>query len=109
MDAREERLARNEALFREVNEKVLAVASRHGVDAHVYSFFCECSNRDCTLQLSMSVPAYEAVRAHPERFIVAPGHWLPEIERTVESLDGYDVVEKNGDAAELVDALDPRS
>ena len=108
MDAREERLARNEALFREVNEQIRVAATRHGVDAHVYEFFCECSNTDCNFRLSLTLAAYEAVRAHPSRFFVAPGHWLPEIEHVVERRDGHDVVDKEGDAARLTAELDPR-
>ncbi|MGI9110630.1 MAG: hypothetical protein ACR2GT_00200 [Gaiellaceae bacterium] len=109
MDPREERLARNEVLFREVNEQVLEVAAGHGQDGHRYEFFCECSNRDCTLKLSLAVEAYEAVRAYPDRFAVAPGHGMPEIERVVERCDGYDVVAKDGLAGRLAEVHDPRS
>ena len=68
MDAREQRLAQNEALFREVNEKVEAIAAAHGDDDHLYEFYCECANADCTLQVPATLAAYEGVRAHPRRF-----------------------------------------
>lgn len=109
MDAREERLARNEVLFREVNEQIRVAARGHGVDEHVYEFFCECSNVDCDYKLSLTLAAYERVRANADRFFVAPGHWLPEIEHPVERCDGYDVVAKEGEAARLAERLDPRS
>ena len=110
MDAREERLARNEALFRDVNERVRAIAAQHGgAEPHVYQFFCECSNVDCTFQLEVTLPQYEAVRAYPNRFLVAPDHWLPEVETVVERTDRWWTVEKHGDAAELAAELDPRS
>lgn len=109
MDAREERLARNEALFREVNERVRAVAAQHGGEPHLYQFFCECSNVDCTFQLEATLGEYEAVRARPNRFLVAPDHWLPEVETVAERTDRWWVVEKHGDAAELAEELDPRS
>jgi hypothetical protein len=109
MEERERRLAQNEILFREVNERVDAVASAHGDDDHVYEFYCECSNADCTMQLPLPLKAYEAVRAHPSRFIVAPGHALPEIESVVEQADDWWVVEKSGEAAVLAAGLDPRS
>jgi hypothetical protein len=108
VDAREERLARNEVLFREVNEQILVAAQGHGVDEHVYDFFCECSNRDCDSRLSLGLAAYEQVRSHSNRFFVAAGHWLPEIEEIVEHRGAYDVVAKHGEAARLADALDPR-
>lgn len=109
MDAREERLARNEVLFRDVNERVREIATTHGNDGHVYDFFCECSNRDCDLRLSLTVREYEAVRARGHWFIVSPGHVFPEIEHVVEHHDGYDVVAKEDDAALLTRQLDPRA
>jgi hypothetical protein len=109
MDARQERLARNEALFREVNERVRAIATVHGRDAHVYEFFCECSNTDCTFQLRTTLAEYEAVRAHGDRFLVAPEHALPEIEVVIERTDAWWVVQKQGEPGELAEELDPRS
>jgi hypothetical protein len=109
MDAREQRLAQNEALFREVNEKVEAVAAIHGDDDHVYEFLCVCSNADCSVQVPASLAAYEAVRAHPRRFLITPEHWLPDIETVVEKSDDWWVIEKEGEAGRLVEHLDPRS
>jgi hypothetical protein len=108
MDEREQRLAQNEALFREVNEQVEAIASVHGDDEHVYEFYCECSNADCTLQVRATLAAYEAVRADARHFLVAPEHWLPEIETVVAKSDDWWVIEKQGDAGRLVEHLDPR-
>ncbi len=109
MDARETRLAKNEALFRLVNERIEEAASPGRLDGHVYEFVCECSNTDCTLLLPLTVPEYEEVRKDPRRFIVAPGHELPEIETVVARGHGYQVVTKHGDAAEFVAEHDPRS
>ncbi len=109
MDPRQERLALNEALFREVNERVRAIAAAHGDDDHVYEFYCECSNADCTFQLQATLADYEAVRAHGDRFMIAPSHSLPEIETVVERTDKRWVVEKQGEPAELVEELDPRN
>lgn len=109
MDAREERLARNEALFREVNERIEQHALRDGTDVHEYEFFCECSNIDCVLRLSMPLRVYEDVRSDPTHFVVAPGHELPEIEVVIRRTLGYQIVKKDGDAGRLVIARDPRS
>ena len=51
VDERERRLAKNEALFRELNERIEQVAIGQAEDAHVFEFLCECSNIDCTLRL----------------------------------------------------------
>ena len=109
MDPRQERLARNEALFRDVNERVREIAALHGDDDHVYEFYCECSNADCTFQLKATLTEYEGVRAHGDRFLIAPSHSLPEIERVIDRSERWWVVEKLGEPAELVEELDPRS
>jgi hypothetical protein len=109
MDAREERLARNETLFRSVNENIESAAASERTDDHVFEFFCECSNVDCNLLLPMTVAEYEQVRADPKQFVVAPGHELPEIEAVVTRTNSYQVVVKEGEAAEFVTEHDPRS
>jgi len=109
MDSREERLARNESIFREVNERVREIAVEHGTDGHIYAFYCECSNPDCTLRLNLTVAEYEMVRSEGHRFLIAPGHNLPEIERVIMRTENWWVIAKEGEAGELADELDPRS
>ena len=108
MDAREERLARNETLFRSVNENIEEAAQSSQLDEHVFEFFCECSNIDCTLLLPLTLSQYERVRTDPRQFVVAPGHELPEIEIVVDRSSAYQVVVKEGEAAEFVTEHDPR-
>ncbi|MBV8064682.1 MAG: hypothetical protein JOY73_04085 [Actinobacteria bacterium] len=111
MDAREERLARNEVVFRSVNERIeqTAASARGGTDeSHVFEFVCECSNADCNLLLPMTVAEYESVRAIPTLFVVAHGHELPEIETVVLRKGAYQAVTKRGEAAEFVTERDPR-
>ena len=109
MDAREERLARNEVLFRDVNERIEQVAAPEGPDdPNVFEFFCECSNVDCTLRLPMTLAAYGEVRSDSSLFVVAPGHDVPEIEEVLRRTDAYQVVKKEGEAARLAAARDPR-
>lgn len=108
MNPRDRRMAENEALFREVNERVEAIASRHGDDDHVYEFYCECANTDCTMHISVTLAVYEAVRASGRRFLVRPDHVIPEAEQVVERGDGWWVIEKLGDAGEFAERLDPR-
>jgi hypothetical protein len=55
-----------------------------------------------------TIAQYEAVRAHPTRFLVTPEHSLPEIETVVEKGDTWWVIEKQGEAGRLVEHLDPR-
>jgi hypothetical protein len=108
VDSREQRLARNENLFREINERVREIAAVHGADLHLYEFYCECSNTDCTLRVELHLRDYERVRERGDRFLIAPGHNLPDIEEIVERNDGWWVIQKEGPAGELAEELDPR-
>ena len=108
MNPRDRRLAENEILFRQVNEGVEESASRHGDDDHVYDFYCECANADCTMHVHVTLAVYEEVRASGRRFVVLPGHDLPEVEDVVERNEGFWVIEKQGEAGALADAADPR-
>ena len=108
MDERERRLAQNEALFREVNERVNSLATDHS-SAASYEYVCECSNPDCTFQIPLGASEYEAVRANPRQFVVLPEHHVPEIENVVTEADRYWIVRKIGEEGEFVEKLDPRS
>ncbi|MFL5920876.1 MAG: hypothetical protein ACJ75Q_13695 [Gaiellaceae bacterium] len=113
MGARDERLAGNEALFREVNERVAEVAEDFveiETTADPVEFNCECVRAACTEQISMTLVEYEAIRAVPTRFAVVAGHELPEIERVVERHPSYVVVEKEDeDAEQVARETDPRA
>jgi hypothetical protein len=108
MDEREHRLAQNEVLFREVNERVETLAHEFGPNVP-YEFFCECANADCTFRLALPLSVYESVRADAQQFIVLPLHYTPEVEDLVVKEDAYWIVRKTGEAGEYVEHLDPRS
>ena len=112
MGARDERLAGNEALFREVNERVAEVAEQLEAPptAESFKFTCECGNATCTEEIAMTLEEYEALRAVPTHFAVVDGHVLPEIERVVERKPSYLVVEKQEEeAVEVAHKTDPRT
>jgi hypothetical protein len=99
------RAAQIEANTRRVNEAIEA-----GTDEDQLVFLCECGRVDCGMTIRLGHDAYEAVRTDFDRFLVAPGHVLPEIEEVAEHYDGYLVVRKRAPAARrLVAATDPRS
>jgi hypothetical protein len=105
MDERARRIGKNEALFREVNERIEEIAGGPRIE-----FLCECGNVDCTEPVTLTAGEYEALRAEPDRFAVLPGHEEPDVEDVVERHDGYLVVRKHpGGPAELAEARDPRS
>ena len=110
MGAREERLGANEALFREVNERVAEVAEEFIAGEGPVEFSCECGDGTCAEKITMTVDEYEAVRAKPTQFAVVPGHEVPDIERIVERHPNYLVIEKQDpDAEEVARETDPRT
>ena len=108
MDARERRLAENEVLFREVNERVSTLSDRLGPDVP-YEFLCECANADCTFRITLATAEYESVRADSRQFVVLPMHYTPEVETLVAEHDTHWIVRKTGETGEYVEQLDPRS
>jgi hypothetical protein len=103
-----DRIAANEALFRQVNERVRDVSEGFAaLDPSPIDFVCECGNRDCTEPISLTLPEYEAVRADSARFAVVPDHVIREVERVVARHGSYVVVEKFPREAEIARETDP--
>lgn len=106
MDGREARAAKNEALLREVNDRIEQVGSHLTVmpaDDRL-EFRCECGQPNCDAFVSLTVREYEHVRSDNDRFAVVPGHEDPEIERVVERGEQYLIVDKLPDAERYVGA-----
>lgn len=108
LDARRVRAAKNESLFRSANERLESLNESFELVLERMDFACECSDLGCTDAIPLSIKEYEAIRAHPNRFFVARGHGVPEVERTVEEQPEYVVVEKLGAGAEVARDADPR-
>jgi hypothetical protein len=104
--AQEERLAMNEALFRDVNERIREISATFGQREETYDFLCECSDPACRERVVLTPAQYEAVRSDSTRFVVAKGHVLPEIESVVNRAKDHVVVEKEGAAAAVAIHLD---
>ena len=105
-----ERQARNESLFREVNERIAQL----GTSAQAWSpdgtveFMCECGvDGGCGERVRVPLAAYEKVRTQDDRFVVLPGHETPELEHAVDWTDDYVIVDKVAAAEWIVDD-DPR-
>lgn len=108
-DPRKARIARNEAAFRSLNEQL--VSGPHKMprgEEDLAGFVCECGDAECTAVVRMSIAKYEEIRSHPRRFLLVPGHELPDTEDVVEQGDGYAVAEKHPEVGEIVERSDPR-
>lgn len=103
---REDRLARNEVLFREVNERIEEVAS---TEDGMFEFLCECGLTECTEVVRMTAAEYEGVRADPTTFALVRGHEIEDIEDVVSETDRFNVVRKRPGERDIARLTDPRS
>lgn len=104
----EQRIGKNEAIFRGVNERIEAGELPADADKRV-AFCCECARLGCNALIEVTIAEYEHVRANPRRFLVAVGHEIDGTEFVVESYADHIVVEKIGEAGEVAQSTDPRS
>ena len=87
-----QRLARNQVIFREVNERLRGMAD--AVPDGTVEYLCECSDVHCTEKIELKLFEYETVRARPKRFFIVLGHERLEVERVIDENDRYAIVEK---------------
>jgi hypothetical protein len=104
LEERRERAARNQSLFREVNERIEEL---QWFPSFV-EFVCECGRQECAERVPLRIEEYEEIRSDANRFFVATGHEITEVERIVASKDRYLVVAKLGSGATIAKKLDPR-
>jgi|SRR5215218_9873709 len=102
-DARAERIAENEARFRDINERLRGDLQPVTDDAEAVRFVCECGNASCRDAVEVPLRDYRAVRLNPRHFAVVPGHEIPDVEAVVERNDGYFVIEKPAEVAHILE------
>lgn len=108
MDESQRRVGQNEALFREVNERIERVSDALEVTPQRLAILCECGDIDCMQQLEVTQEEFERVRRDPTLFFVCSGHSDNGVEDVVEHHDRYDVVRKISEAAKVARDTDPR-
>jgi anti-sigma factor RsiW len=101
-DARTERVAENEARFRDINERLRGDLEPLADESEPLRFVCECGNAGCREGVPLAVAEYLAIRADPMHFGIVPGHEIPDLETVVERHDGYFVIEKPAEVADIV-------
>ena len=109
MSSNEERIGLNEAVFREVNERIEDLAETFDLKTQSLDLICECGDVACVERVSMTRAEYEELRSNPHHFAVHPGHEYPDVETVVAKQKGYDVVSKNrGVSEQIAEQTDPR-
>jgi hypothetical protein len=114
----ERRLAENQVVFRENNEKVQkgidkanAIAAEEGAeplslgaDTLLY-FNCECSDENCRKRIKVTLTDYNRIHSKRNRFVIACGHDVPKIEDVTEKEAEYCVVTKHETPPQSADRL----
>lgn len=109
VDERARRVAVNEAVFREVNERIKALVRSFESRSDRLDLICECGDGGCTRRIDLDPQEYERLRSDSLTFAVAKGHDEPGVEEVVEHRSGYDVVRKVAAEAErIAEETDPR-
>jgi hypothetical protein len=105
---RDESLAKNEELFRKVNERIETISQAVADDDELMEYLCECDQPECYGRVRATRTEYESVRAESTHFIVLPGHDDPRVERVTVANERFLIVEKQGVAARDAEQSDPR-
>jgi hypothetical protein len=106
MSERAKRLAMNEVLFREMNERVEERVQSSAGSGTPFEIICECANIDCRQRITLTTTEYEQAHADPAQFTIAPGHTAIDIEEVVTRNQHFDVVRKRGLAGDIAEAID---
>jgi hypothetical protein len=88
-----ERIAENNAAFREANDKIRDRANEYRPEMERIPFLCECPRPDCVEIVRMTLAEYGELRSDSNRFMTAVGHESAG-EAVVLRPEGYVIVEK---------------
>jgi hypothetical protein len=111
MGETQKRKALNEAVFREVNERIELLQHPFATaEQRPLNIVCECDRLTCAEQLSVRLETYEKVRSDASLFLVRPGHDDETVEDIVDTGGDYMIVRKRiGEPRDIAEQTDPRS
>jgi hypothetical protein len=104
VNERDERIAKNETVFRAANREIEHAEQEEGGGTHrPIEVLCECGRPGCSGLISLTIAQYKDVHSQDDRFVVVRGHENARIERVVEERADYLVVDKFGEAEEIAE------
>jgi hypothetical protein len=103
LDLQRERAARNQSLFRDINERIEELQFDHG--QRTSGYVCECLDTTCTELIQVEHDEYKRIRRNPTEFVVVPGHEYPAVEEVVDKTARWYVVRKIGAGGEVANQL----
>jgi hypothetical protein len=109
MSKREERVARNEATSRDINEGLEQADAADPPDSF-FRIVCECGQDSCDRLIAITLAEYERVRADALQFAVLRDHVIADVELVIEDRNRFvAVVKREGTPAQVAWEEDPRS
>jgi hypothetical protein len=106
-----ERNARTQNAFREVNEAITEVGWTFGLgeeDGQPMEVMCECGRPHCFARIELSAAAYDAIRSDGAHFVLVAGHEVGAVEHVVYRTATYVVAQNHGQAEAIARDADPR-
>ena len=91
---RARRIGLNEAMFREINERLEALQEKTSGHLGVLELVCECGDRECAARISLTMEEYQELRSDPLLFAVLPTHESRDVEDVVQQMNGWLIVRK---------------
>ena len=90
-----EQMARNDAIFREANERIDSYVQSmdEPVDGPL-PFLCECADDVCHGRVELTPIQWEDVTAKPNHFVMIAGHLRSEGEEVVGTVREYEIARK---------------
>jgi hypothetical protein len=89
------RRIRRQALFRALNVRLRELnVAFEGFAGETAVFVCECHQLDCIAEIKLRVAVFDVICSTPSRFVLVPGHELPDVDLVVERAGGYVSVEQ---------------
>ena len=108
-DEQARRVGENQALYRQVNERLEELNDALGSVSGVFAILCECGDLECAEQVDVPRDVYEATRRYEARFILKPGHEIDQVEHVLDRHESFIVVEKDpGPARRVAEETDTR-
>jgi hypothetical protein len=102
-EERERRAARNQLLFRAVNEQILNLTERFQAELSDLDLVCECPDPSCIGRVRLRLEEFGRIDRDQNAFLVIRGHEDVQVEDVVDTRDGYVIVRKRNLAARIVE------
>lgn len=89
---RPSQVALEQARVRGLNETLVSASLDIDPPAPSLTIQCECGRSDCRTTLDVSQEFYRGIRRQANRFVVAEGHEVAEVDRVVQRLGKLTVI-----------------